>query len=769
MWFSWFRRSQQANAEAHHVENVGADIPIRGAAEDLLSRTILATRIAQLLATPGAREGRVFAIRGGWGFGKTSLKNLVIEALNKASPKVSFLEFNPWQWGDADSIARALFGQMASRLGGAHAPDAKKRAKALRRYGGILVGGSGSLVKAGDDKGLSSWLNSAALVCAALGIGFPSLPTKILAAVTLGAAGLAMAVGRLLNWIGTDLSNAPLDEVREDLEARLRKLEYPLVIFVDDIDRLEPDQIRLLFRQIKVNANLPNLLFVLLFQPSIVERALAPVAGEEGRQFLEKIVQAHFDLPPVTSEKMFQIFGMQLSTLIDGLTTSENGFEQRRWGNIVLGGIQPFIRNLRDVNRLLTSIDMHLPMHRGSHILEVNILDFLALETLRVFEADFHAFLAAHKPLLLQSERFRGDHREQSDREAITSLLAGVADANRGACEAMLKELFPPVEWALGGSHYGSGDWARTWMREKRVCTDRSFDRYFMLQLPDGAMSESEFAALTLAVADPKALTPIVADLRRRDLLTALATRFDESVNELPLDPFDNMLALIVVLGEEMGRTPGLKDPFNTPFLSCWRAASWYLQRLKEPELRTAALLHVMEETGALAVPAVLISLDIDRRAKPENGDTGPAFDDEGLASLKQQWVTQMEARSAEWDTILENDQLVSHLYRWRDFSPVGIDAPRAWVQTVIVDDHKLARLLVRFLSIGSQQSWGDRVATKSESFRRDSLSDFFDLSDLENRLRRLKRADLDAEQRRVLELLDWHFDQWNAGKSTDR
>ena len=61
-------------------------------------------------------------------------------------------------------------------------------------------------------------------------------------------------------------------------------------------------------------------------------------------------------------------------------------------------------------------------------------------------------------------------------------------------------------------------------------------------------LPESDFVALTDAVADPEAL--VVADLRGRNLLTALATRFDESVNELPLDPFDDMLALIVAVGE---------------------------------------------------------------------------------------------------------------------------------------------------------------------------------------------------------------------------
>ena len=769
MSFNWFRRTQNVEAAAQGFEHVGADVPIRHASQDLLSRTILAGRIAELLAVPGSREGRVFAIRGGWGLGKSSLKNLVIEAMSNADARVSYLEFNPWQWGDADSIARALFQQMASRLGGAHAPEAKKRAKALRRYGSILVGSSESLSKASDDKGLSSWLNSAALVGAALGIGFPSLPTKIFAAVTLGVAGLTMATGRVLNWVGQDLSSSPLDEVREDLDVRLRKLERPLVIFVDDIDRLEPDQIRLLFRQIKVNANLPNLLFVLLFQPSIVERALTPVAGDEARQFLEKIVQAHFDLPPVAPDRMFQIFGVQLSALLEDLATPDNGFEQRRWGNIALGGIHPFIRNLRDINRLLTSIDMHLPMHRGAHVFEVNILDFLALETLRVFEPEFHATLAANKPLLLQSQRFRGDYREKLDRETLAALLTAVSELNRTACEALLKELFPPIEWALGGSHYTNGEWERGWMREKRVCTDRSFDRYFMLQLADGAMSESDFAALTEAVADPEALQAIIADFRQRGLLGALATRFDESVNDLPLVPFDTMLTLIVVLGEEVGRVPGLKDPFNTPFISCWRAASWYLKRLDQPEMRSAALLRVMQATDALSVPAVLISLDIDRRTKPEDGDIEPAFDDGGLELLKQGWVAQIEQRSVDLDAILSDDQLASHLYRWRDLSPAGIAAPRAWVQRIIADDSVLVRLLARFLSIGSQQSFGDRVPTKSESFRRDTLEEFFSLSELEDRLRRLNRASFDAEQQRILEILDWHFERWNAGHSTVR
>jgi hypothetical protein len=60
-----------------------------------------------------------------------------------------------------------------------------------------------------------------------------------------------------------------LDKIRKNLENRLRTLNRPLVVFFDDIYWLEPDQIRMLLRQVKANANLPNIVFVFLSQPSM--------------------------------------------------------------------------------------------------------------------------------------------------------------------------------------------------------------------------------------------------------------------------------------------------------------------------------------------------------------------------------------------------------------------------------------------------------------------------------------------------------------------
>lgn len=284
--------------------------------QDRLRRTEFAARIADVLSELSLREGRVFAIRGGWGFGKSSLKNLITERFDAKNSGADWLDFNPWQWGEGDAIARALFGQIADRLGGEHSKAALDRAEALR----ILTGVSKPLKAAGSSGHLiSTVLTNASIIAIASAIGF-DLPNIAKIAAIFAALSIGVYFfGRILSHFGRDHSGEPLDKVRRSLEARLRELDRPLVVFVDDIDRLEPEQIRMLLRQVKANANLPNIVFVLLFQPSIVERALDPVADGDGRAFLEKVVQASFDLPAVPASIVHRMFEEELSGIAGSL------------------------------------------------------------------------------------------------------------------------------------------------------------------------------------------------------------------------------------------------------------------------------------------------------------------------------------------------------------------------------------------------------------------------------------------------------------------
>jgi KAP family P-loop domain len=103
----WLGRAKSQPKSEATTESIAADVPIRSASEDLLRRVPFAKRIADVLAVSSIRDGRVFAIRGAWGYGKSSLKNLVIEHLAGRTPTPQWLELNPWQWGDSATPSHA--------------------------------------------------------------------------------------------------------------------------------------------------------------------------------------------------------------------------------------------------------------------------------------------------------------------------------------------------------------------------------------------------------------------------------------------------------------------------------------------------------------------------------------------------------------------------------------------------------------------------------------------------------------------------------------
>lgn len=762
------RRQAKLNNDAatanQPMSEIGSEAPIRTKSEDRLRRADFADRIAGVLSELSPREGRVFAIRGGWGFGKSSLKNLITERLEARNDDTGWLDFNPWQWGDSSAIARALFGQIADRLGGEHSKAEHARAEALRRYGTILTGASAPLKKAsGSNHVISSALTNASVLFVASAIGF-DLPTaaKIAAALAALSVGTSL-LGRTLLHFGRDRTGEPLDKVREALDVRLRELHRPLIVFVDDIDRLEPEQIRALLRQVKANANLPNIVFVLLFQSSIVERALDPVADGDGRAFLEKIVQANFDLPVVPVSIVHRIFLEELSQLVDRYATEANGFSQTRWGNALIGCIQPRLRNMRDARRLISSIAVHMPLHASGDVFEVNIVDFLVLEALRVFESDLHEALFRERALVLQERRFQRDGRQDAERAAAERFLEVVPEERRAIARDTVNELFPPLEWAFGGTNYGDG-FHLNWLAAKRVCSPRYFPRYFELQTALGEMSERRFVEFLDATATDAGLAATIAEVEADGLLPSLVARFDESVDRLPVE---NAAVLLPGMFSIAQKLVGLRgDSFNSPWISAWRATSWFLKRIPE-QLRGDLALEALHRTKALSVAAMLIHLNDPADQKEGKADTfDPVLNLDTVEAMKALWLQLIRSRAAGGYALITAPDLMFQLYRWKDYSG-SFDEPRCWMLDAIKTDDGFASMATRMMSTGKSHSWGDRVSTVHNMFNRETIEDFIGIDVAKARCDAINPADF-SEHELSLRTLHNHLEIWLGIKEGD-
>lgn len=558
---------------------------------------------------------------------------------------------------------------------------------------------------------------------------------------------------------GRDRGADPIDDVRRELEAQLRNLDRPLVVFVDDIDRLEPEQIRMLLRQVKANANLPNIVFVLLFQASIVEQALDPVVDGEGRAFLEKIVQANFDLPVVPPAVVHRIFAAELAEVCERFATEANGFSYTRWGNVFVGCIQPFLLNVRDARRLLSSIAIHLPLHVEEQGLEVNLVDFLLLETLRVFEPDLRETLGRERTLVLQERRFPQDGRADADRAAAVHHLEAVAPARRNAARDAVIELFPTLEWAFGGMHYEGAQ--ATWLVEKRVCVARYFPRYFELLTPEGEISDARFNAFLAAATTEERLTLEITALESDGLLPSLAARLDEAVDRLPLETPSVLLLGMFRIGEALAGDPKNSGPFNSPWISAWRATNWFLARLPT-ESRGPWALAALRQTEALSVADMLIHLsDPEDRKDGEQRRSNPVLDGDEVVALKGEWLDVIR-RLAKTDALMRSPSLISWLYRWRDYSGSS-DEPLAWVRDAVRSDEGFISVITRMKTRGTTQSSRDRVSTPMNKFERAAIETFLGLEETSRRAATINPAAF-PEHENDLVLLKRTLADWGAG-----
>ena len=68
-----------------------------------------------------------------------------------------------------------------------------------------------------------------------------------------------------------------------------------MIIFVDDIDRLDIDSMLSMFRLIRLNADFINTIYILSFDRQVAIELLESEQKKFGRKYLEKIIQVPFD------------------------------------------------------------------------------------------------------------------------------------------------------------------------------------------------------------------------------------------------------------------------------------------------------------------------------------------------------------------------------------------------------------------------------------------------------------------------------------------
>lgn len=369
--------------EPTKTEAFFSDLPKTTEKEDEFSRHSFAMRLAQAIRLAPKSPGLVVGIEGEWGSGKSTIIEFIKAELKK-DPHTIVVSFNPWMISGSDSLVEGLLSQLAASIG-CDAPE-NQAAKGLR-VGRSLLGYVGLIkhLKYLKYVPMVSWLGNAAEDAGEL---------ADMAADTAGQA--TEAAGNFADDIEKTLNKLDVGKMKNEVVKALNELDSPIVVVIDDLDRLLPNEIRLVFQAIKAVADFPRVTYLIAYDKKIVTDALGSgTENWQGKSYLEKIVQVAYPLPALFPWQIRRFTLMRLDQLLQQLGIRLRDYERARWDDAVSHAAR-LTGHPRNVIRLCNRLLISLPAALG----EVNLSDVV------VFEAITQAYPELRNAMLHFPEHF---------------------------------------------------------------------------------------------------------------------------------------------------------------------------------------------------------------------------------------------------------------------------------------------------------------------------------------------------------------------------
>lgn len=670
-----------------------ADRPIGGRSEDIFDRAPFAEQIAGIIAARREKSSLVIGLYGPWGDGKTSTLTMIREALDTDSDIIA-MDYNPWFYGDTtEQLTRSFFASIREKL--------EKSGYFSRENIGAVMEGLGGVPYAGDS----------------------------------------------FKRIGQALSSEALADARDKLGEILRRHRKKIVIFVDDIDRLDRGDIQTLFKLVRLSGGFDHTTYVLAFDDAVVAEALGQAYGSgdsvAGRRFLEKIVQVPLHLPPVRPEKLRDLmFSACDRTLLANKIELKEG-EGAELGHALSAGFSFALKTPRQVKLLDNAVTFAVPLLKG----EVRVVDQIQIEALRIFYPEIYEAVRKNPDCVLHERdgKNRGNDEATSPVEAAIDALP-ITSGEKRSIRDLLVGLFP----RFGTMGYGS-DWEAPWTADKRICSRDYFPRYFGYAVPQGDVSDHLVEELIsrAEAGDVGAARVLIADAFTLGSAELLVRRLRSREDQLPVAAAHPLIRAIAANAADI---PISRDLMLGDFTLA--QAATFVARLSgraTPEEQDAWLNSAIKETDSFLFAVHVIGRARASAKRPNDRASLPPERVEPLAAVLLDRVRSEAAKGDIFERVGERlGRVVNAIHAsGSDETRLGI---RELLGEILAEKSGSA---IRFIKAFANRSQGGDGVTRIADLDRDTyhvLAVIFDTDLLYRQLRASFGSELDKAEWRDAE-----------------
>jgi len=520
-------------------------------APDALGRTTFVCALTDALVQLPTDRSVVTAVFGPWGSGKTWLLEQVVQRLDhEYGNEMITCRFSPWELKSEDQILAEFFATISAKIprddSSADVIPLWKKLQQLTTLGAI---GSATII---GSLAVSGGLQGDALKSA-------EAFAPMLQSITL-------LLGKANESTTSETPQEPktLREVKDQLAKELKeKLSRPILVVIDDLDRLTHSEIQLMIRLLNTTANLPKIHYLVFGDRQQISSALNPICGDQGDRYLEKLVQNSFQVPePGENQIRLRLWdGFEnIATAVGESPAAHSKRFSEAWDLF----LKFRIKNLRDCHRILRTFSFHSGSLLREGTLEVDLVDLLSIDFLRVFDPALYEKLATEIPTKDWCSVNLARDEEKKDSKRILDLISASNLESRIACGALLftfHHLYSHISNLLKSEHLSTLRYYRFSKSSALSITEPNRAAiYFRLALNTGDLPEVKVKEFTYS-SDVLHLTKLLEHFKTHGWIPQLLSRLrsDPDLFKEP-ESIGHLLQAISSFSDDLGDIPGFNE-----------------------------------------------------------------------------------------------------------------------------------------------------------------------------------------------------------------
>ena len=402
---------------------------------DLLDRGIFINNLYNIISECNPNKKFVISLEGAWGSGKTTILNIIKKQINENNPEIIVIDdFDPWSYNDKSSLFRGMFDTILSKTGFKYSTSKSKN----------MVDNLYSALFSDDNK------------------------KKI----------------RALGIYNED-NFTEINKIKSMINSYIKINNKKLVFIIDNIDRIEKENITLIFKLVSNILDFENVTYILAFDDKKIKEIMRDDLKID-YDYLKKIVQLEVKVPKIDSSVINNVISKCIKNLLCLYGVKK---EHLKEFDSIINQLSMLIHDVRDLKRFINStISFNYKSNKY-----LNPIEVLTIELIKIYNIELYSeiwnnkeffishdkeFLGVDK-LFVDKNKFNRDGKEYFDRL--------FSNEENKMYESLLAEIFPYVKKYksnqsleyTGNIIIPIGEEYKNITRNRSICSAKFFELYF--------------------------------------------------------------------------------------------------------------------------------------------------------------------------------------------------------------------------------------------------------------------------------------------------